>query len=91
MQARGDEEYWQCRDCGEMFTGIRPTGESKYGVNVGPRGLSRWSAPHDSVDVENLTAARANDPPRRARRVRRLPRRLAGGNRARRGGLGPGS
>jgi len=34
-RARGDEEYWECRDCGEMFTGAMPTGEGKYRAPFG--------------------------------------------------------
>jgi len=37
-RASGDEEYWECSDCGAAFSGIRPTGESHYSFPslVGP-------------------------------------------------------
>jgi ribosomal protein L37AE/L43A len=38
-RGEGDEEFWECRDCGAAFSGAPPTGEGRYSMPapmVGP-------------------------------------------------------
>src|SRR5581483_5823819 len=40
----GDENYWECRDCGAAFSGAPDTGEGKY------RMPSPWSDPFATAE-----------------------------------------